>query len=175
VPAAKSTLVLGGASSGKSTYAEDLALQLPGAPVYIATAQGFDEEMIDKIAAHRRRRGDAWTTVEEPYDLPAAIVERGAADTVLLVDCLTLWLTNIMTVERDIADETDALIDAIARVQGRIVLVSNELGLGLVPGDELSRHFRNLHGTLNQSVAASVDRAVFVAAGLPLVLKGASG
>ena len=171
---AKSTFVLGGASSGKSAYAEELTMKLPGAPVYLATAQGFDDEMIDKIAAHRRRRGDGWTTVEEPYDLPAAIAEHGIADTVLLVDCLTLWLTNIMSVERDIPNETDALIAAIGRVQGRIVLVSNELGLGLVPGDELSRNFRNLHGNLNQAVAASVDRAVFVAAGLPLTLKGVS-
>ncbi|MGB0632938.1 MAG: bifunctional adenosylcobinamide kinase/adenosylcobinamide-phosphate guanylyltransferase [Alphaproteobacteria bacterium] len=170
---AKSTFVLGGASSGKSAYAEELVLRLPGAPVYIATAQGFDEEMMDKIASHRRRRGDAWATVEEPYDLPDAIVEHGGSDTVLLVDCLTLWLTNIMTVERNIADETDALIAAINRVQGRIVLVSNELGLGLVPSDELSRAFRNLHGNLNQTVAAAVDRAVFIAAGLPLTLKDA--
>ena len=168
---AKSTFVLGGASSGKSAYAEELTKKLPGAPVYLATAQGFDDEMIDKIAAHRRRRGDGWTTVEEPYDLPAAIAEHGIADTVLLVDCLTLWLTNIMSVERDIPNETDALIAAIGRVQGCIVLVSNELGLGLVPGDELSRNFRNLHGNLNQAVAASVDRAVFVVAGLPLTLK----
>ena len=170
------TLILGGARSGKSRRAETLARESGSELVYLATAEPIDDEMAARIARHREdRAAHGWTTVEEPYDLPAAIVERGAADTVLLVDCLTLWLTNIMTVERDIADETDALIAAIARVQGRIVLVSNELGLGLVPGDELSRHFRNLHGTLNQSVAASVDRAVFVAAGLPLVLKGASG
>ena len=114
---AKSTFVLGGASSGKSAYAEELTMKLPGAPVYLATAQGFDDEMIDKITAHRRRRGEGWTTVEEPYDLPAAIAEYGIADAVLLVDCLTLWLTNIMSVERDIPNETDALIAAIGRVE----------------------------------------------------------
>ena len=168
-----STLVLGGAASGKSVYAEELVLRLPGAPVYIATAQGFDDEMVDKIAAHRRRRGDTWTTVEEPFDLPDAIRETGQRNTAVLVDCLTLWLTNIMATERDIADETDKLVAAIEAVEGRIVLVSNEIGLGLVPENDFTRHFRNLHGTLNQSVAAAVDRAVFIAAGLPLTLKGA--
>lgn len=174
MPAAITTFVLGGASSGKSAYAEELVLRLPGAPVYIATAQAFDDEMTDKIAAHRQRRGDAWTTVEEPLELPAAIIEHGVADTVLLVDCLTLWLSNLMTAERDIAAESDALVDAIGGVKGQIVLVSNELGLGLVPGDELSRRFRDLQGSLNQAVAAATDRVVFVAAGLPLTLKGAS-
>ena len=106
--------------------------------------------------------------------MPAAIAEHGIADTVLLVDCLTCGPTNIMSVERDIPNETDALIAAIGRVQRCIVLVSNRLGLGLVPGDELSRNFRNLHGNLVQAVAASVDRAVFVVAGLPLTLKGVS-
>ena len=169
---ATSTLVLGGASSGKRAFAEERVLNLLGAPVYVATAQAFDEEMMDKIAAHRRRRGDGWTTVEEPYDLPDAIRRLGATDTTLLVDCLTLWLTNIMTIERDIAAETDALVAAINQVQGHIILVSNELGLGLVPADQLSRHFRNLHGNLNQAVAAAADNVVFVAAGLPMVLKG---
>ena len=170
--AAVSTLVLGGASSGKSAYAEALTLRLPGTPVYIATAQAFDDEMTDKIAVHRDRRGDAWKTVEEPLDLPAAIAEHAVSDTVLLVDCLTLWLNNLMTAERDIAGETADLIAAISRVQGHIVLVSNELGLGLVPGDSLSRRFRDLHGTLNQKIAEAAERVVFVAAGLPMTLKG---
>ena len=170
-----STLVLGGAASGKSAYAEELTLRLPGTPVYIATAQAFDDEMTDKIAAHRQRRGGVWTTIEEPLELPTAITENGVANTVLLVDCLTLWLSNLMTAERDIAAETDTLVDAIRGVQGHIVLVSNELGLGLVPGDELSRRFRDLQGTLNQAVAAATDRVVFVAAGLPMTLKGEPG
>ncbi len=170
-----STLVLGGAASGKSAYAEELTLRLPGTPVYIATAQAFDDEMTDKIAAHRQRRGGAWTTIEEPLELPTAITENGVANTVLLVDCLTLWLSNLVTAERDIAAETDTLVDAIRGVQGHIVLVSNELGLGLVPGDQLSRRFRDLQGTLNQAVAAATDRVVFVAAGLPMTLKGEPG
>ena len=174
MPGGKSTFVIGGASSGKSAYAEDLVLRSPGAPTYVATAQAFDVEMVEKIATHRLRRSNNWTTVEEPYNLPHAIVANGMADTVLLVDCLTLWLTNIMSTERDVAEETDALIAAIAGVKGRIVLVSNEIGLGLVPGDERNRHFRNLHGNLNQTVAAAVERVVFVASGLPITLKGGS-
>ena len=175
MPAATSTFVLGGASSGKSAYAEELVLRLFGTPVYIATAQAFDDEMTDKIAVHRQRRGGVWTTIEEPLELPTAITENGVANTVLLVDCLTLWLSNLMTAERDIAAETDTLVDAICGVHGHIVLVSNELGLGLVPGDELSRRFRDLQGTLNQAVAAATDRVVFVAAGLPMTLKGEPG
>ncbi|MEE2997989.1 MAG: bifunctional adenosylcobinamide kinase/adenosylcobinamide-phosphate guanylyltransferase [Pseudomonadota bacterium] len=173
--APSSIFVLGGASSGKSIYAEELVARLPGAPIYLATAQAFDDEMVDKVEAHRRRRGDDWTTVEEPYDLPEAISTYGAADTVLLADCLTLWLFNLISVERDIADETEALIKAISGVEGRIVLVSNEIGLGLVPDNEVGRNFRNLHGTLNQAVAAAADRVVFIAAGLPVTLKGEEG
>lgn len=168
-----STLVLGGASSGKSAHAEEIVRNLPGEPIYVATAQAFDDEMIDKISVHRRRRGDGWTTIEEPYNLAAAIDEYNDAQSVLLIDCLTLWLTNIMTIERDIRIETDRLAAAIRRASGPVVLVSNELGLGLVPGDELSRHFRDLHGTMNQAVAKAADRVVFVAAGLPMILKGA--
>ena len=170
-----SIFVLGGASSGKSIYAEELVLRLPGAPIYLATAQAFDDEMADKVEAHRRRRGDDWTTVEEPHDLPEAISEHGVTDTVLLVDCLTLWLFNLVSAERDITDQTEALIKAISGVEGRIVLVSNEIGLGLVPDNVVGRQFRNLHGTLNQAVAATADRVVFIAAGLPLTLKGAAG
>ncbi len=146
---------------------------MPGAPIYLATAQAFDDEMADKVEVHRRRRGDDWTTVEEPYDLPDAISEHGVTDTVLLVDCLTLWLFNLVSAERDITDQTEALIKAISGVEGRIVLVSNEIGLGLVPDNVVGRRFRNLHGTLNQAVAATADRVVFIAAGLPVTLKGA--
>ena len=168
-----SIFVLGGASSGKSIYAEELVSRLPGAPIYLATAQAFDDEMADKVEVHRRRRGVDWTTVEEPYDLPDAISEHGVTDTVLLVDCLTLWLFNLVSAERDITDQTEALIKAISGVEGRIVLVSNEIGLGLVPDNVVGRRFRNLHGTLNQAVAATADRVVFIAAGLPVTLKGA--
>ena len=169
-----STFVIGGAASGKSLHAEELAMQLPGAPIYLATAQAFDDEMKDKIAAHRRRRGEDWITIEEPYDLPDAISQNGVSNTVLLVDCLTLWLSNLIFLERDISKESDALIEAVSKVKGCIVLVSNEVGLGLVPDNQVARHFRDLQGTLNQKVAAVADRVVFVAAGLPLTLKGAT-
>lgn len=167
-----STLVLGGAASGKSVYAEDLVLRLPGRPVYIATAQAFDGEMTDKIAVHRARRGATWTNVEEPLDLAGAIARADAPDATLLVDCLTMWLNNLMADDRDIAAETAQLVDVLGELQGRVVLVANEVGLGIVPDNALARAFRNQHGTLNQAVAAAADRVVFVAAGLPLALKG---
>lgn len=173
MPDFRSTLVLGGAASGKSMYAEDLVLRQPARPVYIATAQAFDGEMTDKIAVHKARRGAVWTNVEEPLDLAGAIAGSDAPDAVLLVDCLTLWLSNLMADDRDIAAETAQLVGILARLQGRIVLVANEVGLGIVPDNAMARAFRNLHGTLNQAVAGTADRVVFVAAGLPLALKGA--
>jgi adenosylcobinamide kinase/adenosylcobinamide-phosphate guanylyltransferase len=172
MPAFRSTLVLGGAASGKSAYAEELVLRTPGRPVYIATAQAFDCEMTDKIAVHRARRGAVWTNVEEPLDLARAIARADAPDAVLLVDCLTMWLNNLMADDRDIAAETTHLVDIMGDLQGQIVLVANEVGLGIVPDNALARAFRNLHGTLNQAVAGTADRVVFVAAGLPLALKG---
>ena len=168
----RSTLVLGGAASGKSAYAEDLVLRLPGRPVYIATAQAFDGEMTDKISVHKARRGAIWTNVEEPLDLVGAISGADAPDTVLLIDCLTMWLNNLMADDRDVTAETAQLVETMGRLQGWIVLVANEVGLGIVPANELARAFRNLHGTLNQAVAGAADRVVFVAAGLPLALKG---
>ena len=168
----RSTLVLGGAVSGKSAYAEELVLRTPGRPVYIATAQAFDGEMTDKIAVHRARRGAVWTNAEEPLDLAGAIARADAPDAVLLVDCLTMWLNNLMADDRDVAAETTHLVDIMGVLQGQIVLVANEVGLGIVPDNALARAFRNLHGTLNQAVAGTADRVVFVAAGLPLALKG---
>lgn len=172
MPEFRSTLILGGAASGKSAYAEDLVLRLPGRPVYIATAQAFDGEMTDKIAVHRARRVDTWTTVEEPLDLAGAIARADAPDATLLVDCLTMWLNNLMAADRDVAAEAAQLVDVMGRLQGRIVLVANEVGLGIVPDNALARAFRNRHGMLNQAVAAAAGRVMFVAAGLPLVLKG---
>ena len=167
-----STLVLGGAASGKSVFAETLVLGQPGRPIYIATAEAFDAEMIDKIAVHKARRGAVWTNVEEPLDLVGTIGRADAPDAVLLVDCLTIWLSNLMADHRDIASEIARLVDALDGLQGKIVMVANEVGLGIVPENTLSRTFRNLHGTLNQTVAGVADRVVFVAAGLPLALKG---
>lgn len=167
-----STLVLGGAASGKSTFAENLVLGQPGRPIYIATAEALDAEMTDKIAIHKARRGAVWTNIEEPLDLAGAISRADAPDAVLLVDCLTIWLNNLMADHRDIASEIADLVDALDSLQGQVVMVANEVGLGIVPDNPLARSFRNLHGTLNQAVSGVADRVVFVAAGLPLTLKG---
>jgi adenosylcobinamide kinase/adenosylcobinamide-phosphate guanylyltransferase len=168
----RTTLVLGGAASGKSAFAENLVLRQPGRPVYVATAQAFDAEMTDKIDAHRARRGPEWTTIEEPVDLCGALAGADAGDAVILVDCLTLWLSNLMAEDRDTDAAFAELAAAINRMDGRLVLVSNEIGLGIVPDNAMARSFRDLHGSMNQIVAAAVDRVVFVAAGLPLALKG---
>ena len=166
------TLVLGGARSGKSRHAEGLVTATPGPRVYIATAQIWDEEMADRVARHRQDRGPGWTTVEEPLDLPGALRRHAAAGTGVLVDCLTLWLSNLMMAEADIPAKSAELLGALAEVEGRVVLVSNEVGLGIVPDNALARRFRDHAGRLHQDVAALATRVVFVAAGLPMVLKG---
>ena len=165
------TLVLGGARSGKSVHAEGLIAQSGLAPRYLATAQAGDGEMADRIARHRARRGAGWTTREEPLDLVGALREESRPGRAVLVDCLTLWLSNLLFAERDLEGETAALCEALPRLAGPVVLVSNEVGLGLVPETPLGRRFRDAQGRLNQAVAAVVPRVVFVAAGLPLVLK----
>lgn len=169
-PLAKTTLVLGGARSGKSRHAEALAEHMPER-VYIATAQARDDEMRQRIADHQARRGPGWTTVEAPLDLACAIVGHAAPGRALLVDCLTLWLSNLMEAGRDPVDASTNLIDALAVASGPVVLVGNEVGLGIVPDTPLGRAFRDAAGRLNQDVAAACQRVVFVAAGLPLVLK----
>ena len=166
------TLVLGGARSGKSRHAEGLVTATPGPRVYIATAQIWDEEMADRVAHHRQDRGPGWTTVEEPLDLPGALRRHAAPGTGVLVDCLTLWLSNLMMAEADIPAKSAELLEALADVQGRVVLVSNEVGLGIVPDNALARRFRDHAGRLHQEVAALATRVVFIAAGLPMVLKG---
>lgn len=170
------TLVLGGARSGKSRYAEGLIEAAAPHGAYVATAEPGDAEMAARIAVHRTRRaeiggGDFWHTVEAPLDLPAAILREAAADRPLLVDCLTLWLSNLLLAERCVQDEARLLCAALPKAGGPVVLVANEVGLGLVPETPLGRRFRDEAGRLNQEVAALADRVVFVAAGLPLVLK----
>lgn len=170
---ARSWLVLGGARSGKSARAEALAEALAqehGAPVYIATAEALDAEMAERIARHRARRGGGWRTIEAPLALAEALGAAGARPA--LVDCLTLWLTNVMLAERDLEAETAALLAAFAARAGPTLFVSNEVGLGLVPDTPLGRRFRDEAGRLNQRVAAAVAAVEFVAAGLPLRLKG---
>ena len=165
------TLILGGAASGKSSYAERLVNADGRTRVYIATAQAFDDEMRDKIAAHRTTRGDGWQTIEAPLDVAGAL--RGVGDgEVVLLDCATLWLSNAMLAERDLAQECAALLAALRACPAPMVVVSNEVGMGIVPEHAMSRRFRNAQGRLNQDLAAQADLVVAVMAGLPLVLKG---
>ncbi len=163
------TLILGGARSGKSAYAESL---LAGAPaLYLATAQARDGEMGDRIARHRARRGADWTTLEEPLDLTGALSRHLTPDRPALVDCLTLWISNLMEAGRDVEAATAGLCRLLADPPGPVVLVSNEVGMGLVPETALGRAFRDHQGRVNQEVAQACRRVVFVAAGLPLMLK----
>lgn len=168
------TLILGGARSGKSAYAESLiaaADEAGGRALYVATAQAGDAEMAERIRQHRMRRGDAWTTMEEPLEVAAALRRWSVPGRPVLVDCLTLWLSNLMAADRDVGAEVAALTGSLGVVRGPIVLVSNEVGLGLVPETPLGRAFRDHAGRLNQEVARLADRVVFIAAGLPLALK----
>lgn len=177
-PIADLTLVLGGARSGKSAYAEALVEghldRHPGtAALYVATAEAGDAEMAERIRQHRSRRGARWRTVEAPLEVAQALAQGGAAAPVLL-DCLTLWLANLMAAGRDPAGEAERLLAAARAHPAPVVLVSNEVGLGIVPENALARAFRDQAGRLNQRAAAAAARVVFVAAGLPLVMKDVS-
>ena len=164
------TLVLGGARSGKSRHAETLIEALPAPWTYSATAQAYDEEMRARIAEHRARRSPDWRTIDAPMALPEALraVPPGRP---VLVDCLTLWLTNLILAERDIAIATGDLMLACREAQGPIVLVSNEVGLGIVPENALARRFRDEAGRLHQRLASQAERVVFMVAGLPMQVK----
>ena len=168
------TLVLGGARSGKSRYAEALVRDLTppgGTRLYVATGQALDDEMRLRIAAHRAQRGADWRTLDIPLDLAEALQSEARAGCAVLVDCLTLWLSNLMHAGRDIAAATQVLAAALAHAVCPVVLVANEVGLGIVPDNALARAFRDHAGHLNQRIAAAADRVVFMAAGLPLTLK----
>jgi adenosylcobinamide kinase/adenosylcobinamide-phosphate guanylyltransferase len=164
------TLVLGGARSGKSRYGEGLIAASPPPWTYVATAEAFDAEMAERIAAHRARRGPQWRTIEAPRDLAAALAK--CEMTPVLVDCLTLWLSNHMLDDADIDLEMARLEYALAAAKTPMVLIANEVGSGIVPDHPLGRKFRDLQGVLNQRMAARADRVVLVVAGLPLALKG---
>ena len=169
-------LVLGGARSGKSAYAERLARARAiggGAVTYIATAHAFDAEMAARIATHQARRDGAWTTVEAPRDLPEAVARHAAPGAVVLVDCVTLWLSNALLSDADLAARAKDLASAVEMARGDVVLVSNEVGLSIVPENALARRFRDAQGEVNQAVAAICDYVALCAAGLPLGLKGA--
>jgi len=165
------TLVVGGARSGKSRLAERLVTESGRPRRYIATAQAWDEEMADRIARHRADRGADWTTVEAPLDLPTALA-AAQSDEAVLVDCATLWLSNHLLAEHDLDAEGAALLAALAACPAPVVLVSNEVGWGIVPDNALARAFRDAQGRLNQQIAARADLVLGVMAGLPMVLKG---
>jgi adenosylcobinamide kinase/adenosylcobinamide-phosphate guanylyltransferase len=165
------TLVLGGAASGKTAWAERLVLATGRTPLYLATAQAWDDEMRDKIARHRAIRGDAWITYETPMDMGPAL-RAARADQAVLLDCATLWLSNHLLAESDLSQAEEALLQALASCVAPVVVVSNEVGAGIVPDNALARRFRQAQGDLNQRLAAQAGLVVAVMAGLPLVLKG---
>jgi adenosylcobinamide kinase / adenosylcobinamide-phosphate guanylyltransferase len=167
--AGRLTLVLGGARSGKSRHAEHLVTGLPPPWIYVATAEALDDEMAARIAEHRARRDRRWRTVEAPRDLARTI--DGTDGAPVLVDCLTLWLTNLMLADADLETEISRLEDALGRASGPVVLVANEVGLGIVPDNALARRFREAAGRLNQRIAARADRVVMMVAGIPLEVK----
>jgi adenosyl cobinamide kinase/adenosyl cobinamide phosphate guanylyltransferase len=164
------TLVLGGARSGKSRYAEKIVSALPTPWIYVATAEAGDDEMTARIKAHRQRRGPSWRTIEAPRDLASVLVSYDPSP--VLVDCLTLWLSNLLLADADIEKEVETLDEALAFAAAPVVLVSNEVGSGIVPDHPLGRRFRDLQGILNQRIAARADRVVLMVAGLPLAVKG---
>jgi adenosylcobinamide kinase/adenosylcobinamide-phosphate guanylyltransferase len=168
------TLILGGARSGKSAWAERLAIERKQDVVYIATAQAGDAEMTARIEHHRARRPQAWTCVEEPVHLADVLREQAREHRCILVDCLTLWLSNLLgdTDTASFERERNRLLEILPALPGELLLVSNEVGLGIVPLGELTRRFVDEAGRLHQAIAAVSERVVFVAAGLPLVLKG---
>jgi len=164
------TFVLGGARSGKSAHAERLVTALPSPWTYIATAQAFDDEMRERIAIHQGRRDGHWRTIEAPLDLASALEGVGEGVPVL-VDCLTLWLTNHMLAEHDLEQECGRLVEVLKKPKGAWFVVSNEVGMGIVPDNALARRFRDEAGRLNQRVAAIADRAIFMVAGIPMQMK----
>lgn len=167
----RSALVLGGARSGKSRLALQWAQNAAESRILIATAQAFDDEMRTRIALHQEERDETWRTAEAPLELAEAIRMHAAPGKVVLVDCLTLWLSNILLAERDAKREADALTDAVRDAKGPLILVSNEVGHGIVPATPLGRAFRDEQGRLNQLIAQACEAAVFVAAGCPVLLK----
>lgn len=165
-------LILGGARSGKSRLAETLGREWPGRRIFLASGEAGDEEMRDRIARHRADRGTAWQTVEEPVAVLEQLRQLAGNETFVLFDCVTLWISNLIHREQDVRASVDELVRELPRLPGRIVVVSNEVGLGIVPENALARRFRDEAGYANQRLAEACDEVIFVAAGLPLKLKG---
>ena len=169
------TLILGGCRSGKSGYALRTADAMPAAQrIFIATSIAFDDEMQERIKRHRAERGARWITVEAPLNLPEAIAEHAGEDRVILADCLTLWISNLLLELNDpvqVESRVRRLVEVIQSAAGSLLLVTNEVGCGVVPENKLARQFRDLAGSTHQAVAAVAERVVWVAAGIPLTLK----
>lgn len=166
------TLVLGGARSGKSAYAESLAERHKGPKFYIATAEAFDDEMRERIKHHRgNRSGDGWETIEAPFELAKTIRNHASTKSFILLDCITVWIGNLMHKQLAVTPQVDGLCSVLAAAQGTIVIVSNETGLGIVPDNPMARAFRDESGRANQAIAKIAEEVIFVAAGLPLKLK----
>lgn len=163
------TLVIGGARSGKSRHAERLVTANPAPWTYVATAEAYDEEMRERIAAHRLQRGEGWSTIDAPIMLPDMIREGSGAP--MLVDCLTMWLSNLMLSDRDLISAVDNLETALAERAAQTVVVTNEVGHGIIPDSALGRAFRDEQGRLNQRIAARAGTVVFMVAGLPMIVK----
>lgn len=166
------TLVLGGARSGKSRFAEERLMKSGRSLVYVATGRSLDDEMETRVRTHRARRGAEWSTVEEPIELVAALRSHATSDRAILIDCLTLWVTNLMLEDRDVRAASDELSDCLGDLPGVLVFVSNEVGLGIVPDNAMAREFRDHTGHLHQKIAERADSVFFIAAGLPLKMKG---
>jgi len=169
-------LVTGGARSGKSSFAQNMAEQLPGPRAYLATAQVLDREMEERVARHQTQRGREWqATIEEPYDLGTTLKQAVSHYPVILVDCITIWLTNLLLANREKSDlvlqKVDQLVDLLPVCPTNIILVTNEVGQGIVPENSLARQFRDLAGFANQKLAAACDTVYLVSCGLPLKLK----
>jgi adenosylcobinamide kinase/adenosylcobinamide-phosphate guanylyltransferase len=166
-------LILGGARSGKTAFSEQLAIRSGSRPAYLATAEALDAEMRDRVASHRAGRAAHFTTIEEPLALPDALLKASARHDVILVDCLTLWITNLLMANEDVAKAVSELGATLVQLKtAKVILVSNEVGLGIVPDNAMARTFRDLAGSAHQRLAEICDDVYFIVAGLPMTLKG---
>lgn len=166
-------LVLGGARSGKTAFTESLAMRSGSRPAYLATAEALDAEMRERVASHRAIRGERFTTIEEPVAVSDALVKAAKHHDVILVDCLTLWITNLLVANEDVSQHVSELGATLVQVKtAKIILVSNEVGLGIVPDNAMARTFRDLAGSAHQRLAQICDDVYFIVAGLPMTLKG---
>ncbi|MEM9279754.1 MAG: bifunctional adenosylcobinamide kinase/adenosylcobinamide-phosphate guanylyltransferase [Pseudomonadota bacterium] len=168
---AETTFVLGGARSGKSIFAENLVLKSGLKSVYLATGRAFDDEMVERIESHQMRRGEEWITVEEPLALVDAIQQSAHSGRIILVDCLTLWVTNLMMAEANVEKEVAGLVSMLRDVSVPVVLVSNEVGQGIVPDNKMAREFVDLSGKAHQAIAEVCNHVYLMTAGLPQKLK----